>query len=82
MEVAPKIQKTDLDDLPDNVKDLKLKHIDNVVLAQELCRIGLTAKAPTGEQGRWQSSQKRVEQGTYAGTQLVLTQMYDRIERA
>ena len=81
VDVAPKTETAFSDDLPAKVQDFKLKRWDAVIFAQEAVDSGIGPVAPTKEHG-WRVNDGQIQEGTYGGTQLALTEMYDRIERA
>ena len=69
-------------DLPEKVTDFVLKRWDAGVFGQELVNVGVAPVAPTKQDPRLRVNDGQIQEGTYGGTQLALTEMYDRIERA
>lgn len=77
--IAPKIPGAE-EDIPEKVADYKLKRWDAGIFAQELVKEDLAPRV--AEEGKLRVNDGQIEEGTYGGTQLALTEMYDRIERA
>lgn len=69
------LTKADSNPLPANVADLALKHWDKGVFQYELLQQHLVVPAKADPNGS-----KQLSEGTYAGTQLALTEAFDRIE--
>lgn len=59
--------------------DAPLEDFDPGVLTQELLNLGIYQK--TDADGRPQHAGGNITEGTYAGTQAAITQLYARIER-
>ena len=71
-----------LESIPEDVANFVLKRWDAGIFAQELVNTKLAPIAPTKDKPEWSLNDGQIEEGTYGGTQLALTEMYDRIERA
>ena len=72
--------------LPANIARAPLKSWDKAVFASELVSLNIVppvnpVKVGQKEADRSNVGNGQVEEGTYAGTQLALTELYDRIER-
>ena len=72
--------------LPSNIADLPLKQWDRAVFSTELVNLNIVPPVNPVKVGQKAAAKSTVgsgwvEEGTYAGTQLALTEMYDRIER-
>ena len=67
------------EEIPEKIEDFKLKRWDAGIFAQELVKENV---APVKEDGKVKVNDGQIEEGTYGGTQLALTEMYDRVERA
>lgn len=77
--------KTDLlRDVPESITDFPLQHWDKGVFSLELLDQAITPVTVTyGEGGRKLHFPKgQVTRGTYVGTQMAITEMYNRIEAA
>lgn len=72
-------------DVPENVKDYRLKHWNKGVFSLELLNLSITPTTLNVYNGVVSSHLKissgQVEEGTYSGTQLALTEMFSRIEK-
>lgn len=72
--------------LPPKIQDLPLKQWDKAVFSSELVNLNIVPPVNPVKVGQEAADKSTVgngwiEEGTYAGTQLALTEMYDRIER-
>ena len=72
--------------LPTDIAKAPLRSWDKAVFASELVSLNIVPPVnpvKVGEKAADKSNvgNGQVEEGTYAGTQLALTEMYDRIER-
>lgn len=77
--------KTDLlRDVPESITEFPLQHWDKGVFSLELLDQGITPVTVTyGKDGRkLQFPKGQVKRGTYAGTQMAITEIYNRIEAA
>ena len=68
--------------IPEDIAQFVLKRWDAGIFAQELVNTKLAPKAPTRKNTEWTVNDGQIQEGTYGGTQLALTEMYDRVERA
>lgn len=83
-----------LEHVPEDIGQFVLKRFHATIFAQELVKEVITTTAPSrtlftrlwnriaGQIEEAQIEKGQIEEGTYAGTQLALTEMYDRIEHA
>ncbi len=85
---SPKLDQK-LEGIPEDIGQFVLKRFHATVFAQELVKEKIHPVAPprTFFTRLWnhfagQVPKGQIEEGTYAGTQLALTEMYDRIEHA
>ena len=72
--------------LPSNIAKAFLKSWDKAVFASELINLNIVppldpAKVSQKKADESNVGDGQVQEGTYSGTQLALTEMYDRIER-
>ena len=65
-----------------SIKDTPLKQLDSGITDLELVKLEIAPKVnpKTGEVE--ESSPGQIEEGTYGGTQLALTEMYAKVEEA
>jgi hypothetical protein len=64
-------------DLPVDIKHLPLTQWDKAVFDHELRHL----QSATSDGSKPTSSPKKLQEGSYAGTQLALTEMFHRIEK-
>lgn len=71
-----------LQDVPENIVEFPLSHWDKGVFSLELLDLDITPVTITHGQGsrKIHFSKGHVKRGTYEGTQLAITEMYNRIE--
>ena len=72
--------------LPADIAKAPLKSWDKAVFASELVSLNIVPPVDPVRVGQEKADRSnvgngQVEEGTYAGTQLALTELYDRIER-
>ena len=72
--------------LPSNIAEAPLKSWDKAVFASELVNLNIVpplnpVKVDQKKADESNVGDGQVQEGTYSGTQLALTEMYDRIER-
>lgn len=72
--------------LPANIAKAPLRSWDKAVFASELVSLNIVPPVNPVKVGQKVADKSnvgngQVEEGTYAGTQLALTELYDRIER-
>ena len=72
--------------LPANIAKAPLKSWDKAVFASELINLNIVPPLNPVKVGQKKADESNVgdgqiQEGTYSGTQLALTEMYDRIER-
>ena len=72
--------------LPSNIAKATLKSWDKAVFSSELVNLNIVPPLNPVEVGQKTADESnvgngQVEEGTYSGTQLALTELYDRIER-
>ena len=84
--LAPMATMQDKKTLPSNIADVPLRSWDKAVFSSELVKLNIVPPVnpvKVGESEALMSSvgDGSVQEGTYSGTQLALTEMYDRIER-
>lgn len=91
---APPKSDQRLEGVPEDIRHFVLKRFHATVFAQEVVKEVITTTAPSrtlfsrfwnhmvGQIEQGQTEKGQIEEGTYAGTQLALTEMYDRIEHA
>jgi hypothetical protein len=81
---APPTLEQRLEGVPEDIRQFVLKRFHATVFAQELVKEKITPATPSCAllTRLWSQSVGQIEEGTYAGTQLALTEMYDRIEHA
>lgn len=73
-----------LRDVPENIADFQLQHWDKGIFSLELLDQAITPVSVTYGQGRRKLHfpKGHVKRGTYVGTQMAITEMYNRIEAA
>lgn len=73
-----------LQDVPESITEFPLQHWDKGVFSLELLDQDITPVTVThGKEGRkLQFPKGQVTRGTYVGTQMAITEMYNRIEAA
>lgn len=72
--------------LPSDIAKASLKSWDKAVFASELINLNIVPPVDPEKVGQKQAHESnvgdgQVQEGTYSGTQLALTEMHDRIER-
>ena len=72
--------------LPSNIAKAPLKSWDKAVFASELVNLNIVPPLNPVKVGQKRADEShvgdgQVQEGTYSGTRLALTEMYDRIER-
>ena len=53
-----------------------------LTLLKELVKLKIAPVVSGDDKNDWGVNAGQIEEGTYGGTQLALTEMYDRVERA
>ena len=81
---APPLIAQMLEDIPEDIGQFVLKRFDAGIFAQELVKenIAPVAPSPDNPDPPVEENVGQLEEGTYGGTQLALTEIYDRIEHA
>ena len=73
-----------LQDVPADVNDFRLKHWDKGIFSLELHNLAITAPTKAVTNGSISDevvvSEGQVKEGTYHGTRLAITEIYNRIE--
>lgn len=74
-------EETFLSKLPDRIQDAPLPSFDPGVLNNELLNLSIYQKVDPNDPTKTKDAGGNITKGTYAGTQVALTQLYSRIEQ-
>lgn len=75
-------EETFLSKLPDRIQDAPLPSFDPGVLNNELLNLSIYQKVDPNDPTKTKDAGGNITKGTYAGTQVALTQLYSRIEQS